>query len=103
MMKEEKVIRKYLQLIRSFTQGEETATEFGHRYIGEFKQDEWETNDETYRIIESLFFGADAYHEDPKLRGKYGIDAEKFSDEALEAQRKLEARLAEMNDSEDPE
>jgi len=102
-MADEQVINSYLGMIRSYTQGDETASEFSHRYINEFPWGESEMSEDTYRTVEDVFFAADAYHEDPELRGKYGIDEEEFLEEVLEAQRKLEDRLAEMDDSEQSE
>lgn len=102
-MEDDQVINSYLKMIRSYTQGEETASEFSHRFINEFPLGESEMSEDTYRTIEAVFFAADAYHEDPELRGKYGIDEEEFLEEVVEAQRKLEGRLAEMGDSEQSE
>lgn len=93
-MTDEETIEKYLSLIRSYTEGKMSAIEFMLRYLDEFKREEVEMSNDVYAILDYLFGSADFYSEDPELRWEYGIDEDELMDDAIEAQRKLEALLS---------
>lgn len=99
-MTDEELISKYLTLIKSYTEGEQTAPEFTSRYLDEFKGEESLMSEELYDILDRMFGSADFYSEDPELRGKYGIDDEELLDDAIEAQRRLESLRAELGTDE---
>ncbi|KAA9404657.1 hypothetical protein EGO51_18245 [Haloarcula hispanica] len=91
---------KYLDLIRSYTDGEIEASEFMHTYLTEFKEDYQDVApDEPYEVLEQLFFACDVYCDDPELRGKHDIGERQFFKEAAYARRRLEEMLNEMEES----
>ncbi len=93
-----KIAKKYLHLIISFTDGAKTASEFESEYLAEFKQEDDEMPEKIFEPLNSLFFAADAYCEDPELRDQHDIGDEEFLEEAVSAQRKLE-QLIEDDDT----
>lgn len=100
-MRSEQRGKKYLELIRSYTDGEIGASKFMHTYLTDFKEDYHDVPpDEPYEVLEPLFFACDAYcpNTDPKkVRG--GIGEKQFLKEAAYARRELEALLDEMEES----
>lgn len=96
MMTTEQRAKKYLRLIRSFTDRERPADEFMMDYLTEFKDDYHDVApDEPYEILEPLFFAAEVYCDDPALRDEHNIGEQQFFKEAAYARRELEAWLDE--------
>lgn len=94
---ERDVIGGYLDLIRDFTDGEMSASEFSSRYLEEFKNDDVPVSDDTYWILQDMFAQADAYCE-PEIRDEVrgSIGEEELVDAAREVSTNLERRLAEQ-------
>jgi len=91
-MDKKETIKKYLELIRQFTAGEIAASEFSLEYIETFKAEEKLPDDALFEPLNSLFAEADAYCEDPELRGKRDINEE----ELMEAARVTEKTLVDQ-------
>lgn len=103
-MAKDRTAKKYLNLIRSYTDGQTAAAEFMHEYLDEFKHENITTSDEAFEILNNLFFACDAYchNTDPQeVRG--GIGEKQFFKEAAYARRELEELLNEMDDSDSTE
>jgi hypothetical protein len=105
MMQAEQRIKKYLELIRPYTDGEIEVSKFMHTYLTEFKEKYHDIPpDEPYEVLETLFFAYDAYchNTDPEeVRG--GIGEKQFFKEAAYARRELEQLLDEMEESDSTE
>lgn len=90
---------KYLQLLRDYTDGRMSGSEFMHEYLSEFKDDDvTETPDDVYEILDSLFFACDSYSPDvdpEKIIG--GIGEDQFFKEVAYARKDLEELLQERN------
>ena len=87
-----------MRLIQSYVEEEITAAEFSRSYIDEFKDEDPGLSDETFSILQTLFGAADAYCEDPDLRGEWEIDEDQLKDEIFEIEKQLESRLEEIRD-----
>ena len=92
-MNEEEIVEKYRGLIRSYVDGKISAAEFSQSIINEFKNEDPGLSDETFSSLQSLFGAADAYCEDPDLRGDWEIDEDQLMDEIREIEDQLESRL----------
>lgn len=97
-MTENQMARKYLDLIRLYTDGEIEAYDFMMEYLDEFKEDYHDKPaDELYELLEPLFFAAEVYCDDPALRDENNIGETQFLKEAAYTRRKLEALLGDCD------
>lgn len=64
----------YLDLIRAFVAGGITATAFERRYIDLFGSDETMRSEETFRVLNDLFFAVDAFCPPPAPREPDDLD-----------------------------
>jgi len=88
-MVDRQTTEKYLRLIRAYTDGHKTSSEFMHEYLSEFKNEDIALSDPEFDILNSLFFAAEVYCDDPELRGKNDIDEQQLFKEAAYAEREL--------------
>lgn len=102
-MVKNKIAEKYLNLIRPYTDGQKSASEFMHKYLYEFKHEDITTSDVEFETLNNLFFAAEAYCDDPELRGKHDIGKKQLLKEAAYARRELEELLNEMEESDSTE
>lgn len=89
------VLETYLELIRTFTSGETSASNFSLEYMGEFKHEEGGMPEETYQILQDLFFVCESYVDDPELREEVYMakDEKELLNAAKEAAHRIEERL----------
>lgn len=94
---EREIVRRYLDLVESYTAGEMTASEFSREYMESFKSTDESMDDDTFWILQNLFAEADAYCE-PAIRGdvRDAIDEDELEQAAREAATELERRLDEL-------
>ena len=64
----------YRSAMRAFLADEITATEFERRYIDLFGDDTTLRPEETFRVLNDLFFAVDAFCPDPGLREADDLD-----------------------------
>ncbi|WP_396610546.1 colicin immunity domain-containing protein [Haloferax sp. S1W] len=96
-MSDKEIIQKYSQLIQQFIQNEKTAREFSDEYLDEFIEEDGEFSEETYQILQNMFAEAEAYCEDPELRGQRDIGEAELRSVATETATKLEQRLKDID------
>ncbi|QIB75445.1 hypothetical protein G3I44_14750 [Halogeometricum borinquense] len=96
-MTEKKIIQKYITLIQRYTEQDASATEFSLEYLQEFKNEQPGLSEGTYEILQSMFAEAEAYCEDPELRGEWDIGEEELIQAARETVTKLEQRLKDID------
>jgi hypothetical protein len=89
-MDEKDLIRKYRDLIQEYLTGEISASEFSLSYLEEFKNEESGLSEETFRILQNMFAEADAYCDDPDLRGELDIGEDELRETAIETKHKLD-------------
>ncbi|ELZ85529.1 hypothetical protein C453_06928 [Haloferax elongans ATCC BAA-1513] len=92
-MNDKDIIQKYSKLIQRFIQNETTASEFSDEYLDEFIEEDGEFSEETYEILQNMFAEAEAYCENPELRGERDIGEAELRNVATETATKLEQRL----------
>ena len=95
-MNEQEIIQKYRDIVQRYTDEEVSATEFSLQYLDVFKNEESGLSEKTYQILQNMFAEADAYCEDPELRGEWEIGEEELREAALETTAALEQRLEEI-------
>ena len=94
-------LAKYKTLISEFLKGQISASDFQHRYLTMFKNEEPIGSQEVFDVLEYLFTSADGYVADPESRRnllaehpewrKYGqgLDDEELRADAREAYEQL--------------
>lgn len=91
-MSDKEVVEEYIALIRQYTDRDAEAEEFSRMYLNTFKNEHRAYSEETYHILQNMFWAADAYCGDPELRNEDDIDEEEFSDVARQTLKKLNKR-----------
>jgi hypothetical protein len=92
-MREDKIAEKYLSLVRKFTSGDQTASEFSTEYMSEFLDEQAGLSDDLFWILQNLFAEAEAYCEDPALRDEDDNDEQELLTAARAGENDLERWL----------
>ncbi|PSP84551.1 hypothetical protein BRC96_05385 [Halobacteriales archaeon QS_6_64_34] len=103
MMENQSTAEKYLRLIRAYTDGHKTASEFMREYLSEFKEENIDKSDAEFEILNNLFFAAEVYCDDPELRGKHDIGERQLFKEAAYARKELKELLQECEGTDSKE
>jgi hypothetical protein len=77
-----KLHQTYLDLLRSFVSGQLSAPAFSTAFFNHYRQDEGYYGPQIGLLLDELMAMADAYCEDPALRGPEDIDEDQFLGEA---------------------
>lgn len=84
------IVKKYIGLIKSFTEGGISAAEFEKSYLAMFKNETSVLSEEEYQILDRLFSSVDLFCEDESIRDEDDLDEEKLLSDAESAVLKLE-------------
>jgi hypothetical protein len=79
----------YINLIRSFLNGEIAVTDFERRYMRLFKDDNTKWSQTEYEVLNELFSDIDAFCADPRLRRSGDLDEPQLRKKSEIALKKL--------------
>ncbi|ADQ66074.1 hypothetical protein C499_10214 [Halogeometricum borinquense DSM 11551] len=93
-MAEKTIIKKYINPLQRYTEGEMSASELSTGYLEEFKNESQGFSEETYQILQNMFRKSDAYCE-PEIREdvRGSIGEQELLEAATQTIKKLEERL----------
>jgi len=79
----------YINLIRSFLNGEIAVKEFERRYMRLFKDDNTKWSQDEYEVLNELFSDLDAFCANPRLRKPGDLDEPQLRKNSARALKKL--------------
>ncbi len=82
-------LNTYIELIKSFLNGEATVFDFEKKYLVQFKEDETIWVGEAFDTLNELFSDLDSYCENPELRDSRDLDENQLRQKAEMALRQL--------------